>query len=136
MSGRAKEGAEAEDRHVLPSQQWSYEGLPALSEAVLYRRREGVFLLLAGLFLGSLVMLNILGISRFLDLAFFVEGSKDWTYRIGIAVGVLPYPLTFLCTDFISELYGRRRASAEPTAQIGPSRPLAVTGAAIPGCLA
>ena len=28
-----------------------------------------------------------------------------------LAVGVLPYPLTFLCTDLISELYGRRRAN-------------------------
>jgi len=28
-----------------------------------------------------------------------------------LAVGVLPYPVTFLCTDFISELYGRRRAN-------------------------
>jgi len=28
-----------------------------------------------------------------------------------VAVGVLPYPITFLCTDFISELYGRRRAN-------------------------
>ncbi|MEM7756219.1 MAG: queuosine precursor transporter, partial [Planctomycetota bacterium] len=28
-----------------------------------------------------------------------------------VAVGVLPYPLTFLCTDFISELFGRRRAN-------------------------
>lgn len=28
-----------------------------------------------------------------------------------LAVGVLPYPLTFLCTDFISEFYGRRRAN-------------------------
>ena len=28
-----------------------------------------------------------------------------------LAIGVLPYPITFLCTDFISELYGRRRAS-------------------------
>jgi len=26
-------------------------------------------------------------------------------------VGVLPYPVTFLCTDLISELYGRKRAS-------------------------
>jgi uncharacterized integral membrane protein (TIGR00697 family) len=26
-------------------------------------------------------------------------------------VGVLPYPLTFLCTDFISELFGKRRAN-------------------------
>ncbi|MEZ6233523.1 MAG: VUT family protein [Phycisphaerales bacterium] len=29
-----------------------------------------------------------------------------------MAVGVLPYPMTFLCTDFISEFYGRRRANA------------------------
>ncbi|MEO1085786.1 MAG: queuosine precursor transporter, partial [Acidobacteriota bacterium] len=28
-----------------------------------------------------------------------------------LAVGVLPYPITFLCTDFISELYGRKRAN-------------------------
>ncbi|HGG56962.1 MAG TPA: VUT family protein [Nannocystis exedens] len=59
-----------------------------------------------------MVMLNILGISRFLNLAFFIGGSEDWSYKLAIAVGVLPYPLTFLCTDFISELYGRRRASA------------------------
>ena len=26
-------------------------------------------------------------------------------------MGVLPYPITFLCTDIISELYGRKRAS-------------------------
>jgi hypothetical protein len=30
---------------------------------------------------------------------------------LSLAVGVLPYPLTFLCTDFISEFYGRRRAN-------------------------
>ena len=28
-----------------------------------------------------------------------------------LAVGVLPYPLTFLCTDFISEFYGQERAN-------------------------
>ena len=28
-----------------------------------------------------------------------------------LAVGVLPYPVTFLCTDFISELYGQKRAN-------------------------
>ena len=30
---------------------------------------------------------------------------------MALAVGVLPYPLTFLCTDLICELYGRRRAN-------------------------
>ena len=28
-----------------------------------------------------------------------------------IAVGMLPYPITFLCTDFLSEFYGKRRAN-------------------------
>jgi len=82
-----------------------------LTERVLHDRREGVFLLFAGLFLGSLTMLNILGITRFLNLAFFIEGSDAWKYPLAIAVGVLPYPVTFLCTDFISELYGRKRAN-------------------------
>lgn len=74
--------------------------LPPLDPAVLRRRREGVFLVLAGLFLGTLAMLNIVGITRFIHMG-----------PLTLAVGVLPYPLTFLCTDFISEFYGRRRAN-------------------------
>jgi uncharacterized integral membrane protein (TIGR00697 family) len=30
---------------------------------------------------------------------------------MALAVGVLPYPITFLCTDFISEIYGQKRAN-------------------------
>lgn len=97
---------------LLPTQQHRYDGLPELDERTLHTRRERLFLIFAGLFLGSLTMLNILGITRFLNLAWFIEGSDDWTYKIAIAVGVLPYPITFLCTDFISELYGRKRANA------------------------
>jgi uncharacterized PurR-regulated membrane protein YhhQ (DUF165 family) len=66
----------------------------------LHERRERVFLVLAGIFLGSMAMLNILGITRFVHIG-----------PLALAVGVLPYPLTFLCTDFISEFYGRRRAN-------------------------
>jgi len=95
----------------FPSQQHAYDGLPALSEAALHQRRERVFLVFAGIFLGSLAMLNILGITRFLNLAWFIEGSAGWKYPLAVAVGVLPYPITFLCTDFISELYGRKRAN-------------------------
>lgn len=102
-----------EDQAVLPSQQQAYDGLPRLDEATLYRRREGVFLVLAGLFLASLAMLNILGISRFIKLAEFTWGDGDdaLVLTFAVAVGVLPYPITFLCTDFISELYGRARAN-------------------------
>ncbi len=69
------------------------------------RRREYFFLVLAGLFLGSLTMLNILGISRFIKL------FEAYGYVFAVAVGVLPYPITFLCTDLIGELYGKARAS-------------------------
>lgn len=73
------------------------------------KRREAVFVVLAGLFLGTLAMLNILGISRQLDLSFEIFNIKVPIY---LFVGILPYPLTFLCTDFISELYGKQRARA------------------------
>ena len=74
----------------------------------LRERRERFFVVLAGLFLGTLAMLNILGVTRFIDFSFQLRGLK---IPFVLAVGVLPYPITFLCTDFISEFYGRRRAS-------------------------
>lgn len=77
-------------------------------DAKLHERRERVFLVLAGLFLGTLAMLNILGVTRFIDLSLTVFGVR---IPFIVAVGVLPYPITFLCTDFISELYGRKRAA-------------------------
>ena len=71
-------------------------------------RRQRVFLVLAGMFLGTLSLLNLLGISRFVDLSFSLFGVEIPMY---VAIGALPYPITFLCTDLISELYGRRRAT-------------------------
>ena len=55
-----------------------------------------------------MTMLNILGITRFVQLG-------PWA----LAVGVLPYPLTFLCTDLISELYGKKRANYLVTVGLG-----------------
>ncbi len=72
------------------------------------RRREIVFIILSGVFLGTLAVLNILGISRQIDLSFTIFGR---TIPFIVFVGVLPYPITFLCTDFISELYGKKRAT-------------------------
>lgn len=68
--------------------------------AELHERRERVFLVLAGFFICAMTLLNVVGITRFVQLG-----------PMQLAVGVLPYPLTFLCTDLISELYGRRRAN-------------------------
>lgn len=74
--------------------------LHPIEASQLHARRERVFLVLAGIFIGAMAMLNILGITKFIHFG-----------PLELAVGVLPYPLTFLCTDFISELYGRRRAN-------------------------
>ncbi|MFT7526491.1 MAG: uncharacterized PurR-regulated membrane protein YhhQ (DUF165 family), partial [Arenicella sp.] len=72
----------------------------AISGSKLQERRERVFLLLAGFFLCAMTLLNVIGITRFVQLG-----------PMQIAVGVLAYPLTFLCTDLISELYGKARAN-------------------------
>ena len=69
-------------------------------EHALNERRERVFIILAGIFICSMTLLNVIGITRFIQLG-----------PLALAVGVLPYPLTFLCTDIISELYGKSRAN-------------------------
>lgn len=66
----------------------------------LQERRERVFLALAATFICAMTLLNVIGITRFVQLG-----------PLSLAVGVLPYPLTFLCTDLICELYGRARAN-------------------------
>ena len=74
----------------------------------LHERRERVFLVLAGIFICAMTMLNILGITRFIAIG-----------PVQLAVGVPPYPITFLCTDLICELYGRRRANFMVTLGLG-----------------
>ena len=64
---------------------------------------DTIFLVLAAVFLSSLVVCNLIA-NKFLtvDLGFKV---------FSLSAGALPYPITFLATDLLSELYGRRRAN-------------------------
>ena len=79
-----------------------------MASGLLRERRERVFLVLAAVFLGAMTLLNVVGITRFIQLG-----------PLALAVGVLPYPLTFLCTDLVSELYGRARANFLVTVGLG-----------------
>ena len=79
-----------------------------ISPAALAERRERTFLVLAGIFLCAMTLLNVIGITRFIQLG-----------PMALAVGVLPYPLTFLCTDLICELYGKARANFLVTVGLG-----------------
>jgi uncharacterized integral membrane protein (TIGR00697 family) len=88
--------------------------LHPIEASEIHARRERVFIVLVGVFLGSMTLLNVLGISRFIllfDVPVQVDGHLNWDLAFAVAVGVLPYPITFLCTDFISEFYGRKRAN-------------------------
>ncbi len=84
-------------------------------------KRDALFLSLAGIFLTSLVLGNVIGTTKFVTI-FSVELS-DWMlsivpelirdhqiYTMSVPVGVIAYPFTFLATDLISELYGRKKA--------------------------
>ena len=70
---------------------------------------QRIYLLLGGLFMTSLVVSNLIFQKFFywypLDIEIF--GSKLFE----ISVGILPYPITFLITDLISEIYGKKRAN-------------------------
>lgn len=77
-------------------------------DPIIAGRRERVLLVLSGIFLSSMAMLNILGVTRFLDFSFSIGDLK---IPLTLPIGVLPYPITFLCTDLISELYGKARAN-------------------------
>ncbi len=75
--------------------------LSAGSPVVDYtERRDRVFTVFAGVFLCAMTLLNVIGITKFVQIG-----------PMTLAVGVLAYPLTFLCTDLISELYGKSRAN-------------------------
>ncbi|MBB4118688.1 hypothetical protein GGR32_000968 [Mesonia hippocampi] len=70
-----------------------------------------VYLVLASLFIASLVASNLI-FQKFFYWDFF------GVYTFEISVGVLPYPITFLITDLISEIYGKRKANQIVTAGI------------------
>lgn len=70
---------------------------------------QRIYLLLGALFITSLVVSNLIFQKFFYWHPFNVEifGTKLFE----ISVGVLPYPITFLITDLISEIYGKKRAN-------------------------
>lgn len=63
-------------------------------------RKERPFLILTTTFIACLAILNLIGITKLIHIG-----------PLTVAVGVLPYPITFLCTDLISEIYGQKRAN-------------------------
>ena len=66
-----------------------------------YPLHERLYLLLAGTFCVLLVLTNVIGTKLF-------EAPHDSSFSL--TTGLLTYPLTFLVTDVVSEIYGKKRA--------------------------
>ena len=70
---------------------------------------QKLYLYLAALFITSLVVSNLI------FQKFFYWYPFDWVIMgnklFELSVGILPYPITFLVTDLISEIFGRKAAT-------------------------
>jgi uncharacterized integral membrane protein (TIGR00697 family) len=71
----------------------------------LKSQAQTLYLILSGLFIASLVCCNLI-----------FQKFFTWTpfgiYTFEISAGIIPYPITFLVTDIISEIYGRKKANS------------------------
>lgn len=77
-----------------------------------YRKKANqIYLILASLFITSLVVSNLI-FQKFFYWDFF------GLYTFEVSVGILPYPVTFLITDLISEIYGKKKANQVVTTGI------------------
>ena len=68
------------------------------------QQADNLYLILAGIFIASLVSCNLI-------FQKFFTWNPFGLYNFEISVGILPYPITFLVTDLISEIYGAKRAN-------------------------
>mgnify|MGYP002795015087 CR=1 FL=1 len=82
--------------------------LKSIKDLLLAQR---IYLALAALFITSLVVSNLI-FQKFFSWDFF------GMYTFEISVGILPYPITFLITDIISEVYGKQKANQVVTGGI------------------
>lgn len=68
-----------------------------------------IYLYLAGLFITSLVVSNLIFQKFFYWRPFEILVFGNQLFEL--SVGILPYPITFLITDLISEIYGKKKAN-------------------------
>lgn len=84
-------------------------GLPKLHGGAY----ERAYLLLVAVFIASLVACNLI-FQKFFTFDLPLPGGGSYTFAQSVAL--FAYPVTFLVTDVLSEIYGRRRANEVVTA--------------------
>ncbi|MFS4416563.1 queuosine precursor transporter [Maribacter sp. 2307ULW6-5] len=102
-----------------------------LKDKLLARR---IYLYLGALFITSLVVSNLI-FQKFFYWLPFGDVTVFGAPLFEISAGILPYPVTFLITDIISEIFGKKKANQIVVAGIFASffsLLIVYTGAAVP----
>tara|TARA_Y100000994_G_C15692423_1_gene442076 strand:+ start:1020 stop:1715 length:696 start_codon:yes stop_codon:yes gene_type:complete len=76
-------------------------------------KANSLYLILAGIFITSLISCNLI-FQKFFQIEIWIPFVGDYIFEQ--SVGLLPYPVTFLVTDIISEIFGRKKANRVVTA--------------------
>jgi len=71
-------------------------------------KANSLYLILAGIFIASLVSCNLI-FQKFFQIEIWIPIIGYYVFEQ--SVGLLPYPITFLVTDIISEIYGAKKAN-------------------------
>ena len=79
---------------------------------------ESLYLVLASIFITSLVSCNLI-FQKFFQIDIWLPFIGEYTFEQ--SVGLLAYPVTFLVTDIISEVYGKTRANQVVTSGLAAS---------------
>ena len=69
---------------------------------------NNLYLILASIFVASLVSCNLI-FQKFFEFEIWLPFIGSYIFQQ--SVGLLPYPITFLVTDIISEIYGMKKAN-------------------------
>ncbi|MFC4739132.1 queuosine precursor transporter [Flavobacterium ponti] len=78
---------------------------------------QKIYFILGGIFIASLVVSNLI-FQKFFYWYPFGEFTFFGAKFFEISVGIIPYPITFLVTDIISEIYGKKKANQVVTTGI------------------
>ena len=76
-------------------------------------KANNLYLILAAIFIASLVSCNLI-FQKFFQINIWLPFIGNYSFEQ--SVGLLPYPITFLVTDIISEIYGLKKANKVVTA--------------------
>ena len=78
-----------------------------VTTSTLQLRIDKTYLILSGLFVALLVVCNLIA-NKFVSVDL---GFLGFSNPFILSAGVLPYPLTFLITDVLSEFYGKKKTN-------------------------